>query len=211
MNHLCQRMAPATSPPFVRVCLPIPTSEIAILCDSITDLSGPFTTAFRLNHPASHTILCSSAVAPASPMDVTLEERKKSRLLNSTAIDPLPTMTRVLVPALAVDMIVEGGEGGMVGKEDLRCWISLEDVVYWITWRWTARRKKGRSWIHSLGRLFKLASSEFMMDFVGSLAKASTARLIPTAFSPLPVAFRYILEVIPHDSTCLQTGSAEIT
>jgi hypothetical protein len=104
--------------------------------------------ALRHCHPASSdAVPCSSAPR----MDVTLEERKKSRPLNPSVIRPLPTMMHVLVPTLpAMDPIVEGEvEGGIVGQESCGYSarrISLEDVRDWIIVRWIARRKKERCW-----------------------------------------------------------------
>jgi hypothetical protein len=95
----------------------------------------PFTMVLLcLNHPASDAIPCPSAAAPAPHTDFTMEKRKKSQLLNSTANHRPPTMTCVLVPApLAKDTTVEGEEeGGLVEKEDLGCSemrISLEDIM----------------------------------------------------------------------------------
>jgi hypothetical protein len=180
--------------------------------------------------------------APAG-MDITSEERKKSRLLNATAIHPLPTMTRVPVSPPVVDLKeeLEDGleaderrereEGGMVGKEDLRCSekrISLEDVVDWIIGRWTARRKERRSWRHAVSRLPELAPSKFTMDFVGPVICLPPGRpprfimtaglkdggkvsnsftdfvgpLAPVFIAPLAREFRLTFEFIAPASVC---------
>jgi hypothetical protein len=152
------------------------------------------------------------AAPPAFPapagMDVTSEERRKSRLTADTVLPFMTTprthsylspngtsytatMRCIACAAAAVDMIVEGEEDvGLVGKGDSRYSaerIYLEDVADWIMARRTAGEKEGKRWTwQALSWIPESAPSELRMDFVGPvicLPVGCPSRFIMTAHS----------------------------